>query len=90
VIVAEAENPDIAKRYVRIVNRRADGFIEFQFAIGHTEYFAELMLKKNDFDVFCTENKVIFLPEGANHGNSAFDWTLRDVAQGKVFQVDEE
>jgi phenol hydroxylase P0 protein len=80
--VSIAANPDIAKRYVRVIHRRADGFIEFQFAIGHTEYFAELMLKEKDFQAFCEENKVIFLPEGAQASRHAFDWTLRDVAQG--------
>jgi phenol hydroxylase P0 protein len=76
------ENPDTAKRYVRVIQRRADGFIEFHFAIGHTEYFAELMLKEKDFQVFCAENKVEFLPEGEQKNENVFDWTLRSVAKG--------
>ncbi len=80
--MSSSEDPDIAKRYVRVIQRRADGFIEFHFAIGHTEYFAELMLKEKDFHIFCAENKVEFLPEGEQKSGSAFDWTLRNVAKG--------
>lgn len=76
------ENPDTAKRYVRVIQRRADGFIEFHFAIGHTEYFAELMLKEKDFQIFCAENNVEFLPEGEQKNENVFDWTLRSVAKG--------
>jgi len=76
------ENPDTAKRYVRVIQRRADGFIEFHFAIGHTEYFAELILKEKDFQIFCAENNVEFLPEGEQKNENVFDWTLRSVAKG--------
>jgi phenol hydroxylase P0 protein len=78
-----AVNPDIAKRYVRVIHRRADGFVEFQFAISHTEYFAELMLGEEDFQAFCERNQVIFLSEKVQASHHAFDWTLRDVAQGR-------
>jgi phenol hydroxylase P0 protein len=83
-----SDSLDISKRYVRVIQRREDGFIEFHFAIGHTEYFAELMLKEKDFLAFCSENNVEFLPEGEQKAENAFDWTMRNVGKGdKVSDV---
>lgn len=75
-------------RYVRVIERREDGFVEFRFSIGYPEYYAELILSEKDFEVFCKENAVTFLPEGesarATSEPNGLTWSLRDVAKGRV------
>jgi phenol/toluene 2-monooxygenase (NADH) P0/A0 len=57
-----AENPlpavDTSLRYVRVLERRADGLVSFEFAIGWPELSVELMLPAAAFEAFCTSNKV--------------------------------
>lgn len=75
---------DIDRKYVRVVERRADGLVEFEFAIGEPELCAELLLPADAFESFCAENRVIRLapreasaPTG-NGGGSATgisDWS---------------
>jgi len=43
---------DANRRYVRVCERRADGFVEFEFAIGDPALCVELMLKEGDFHTF--------------------------------------
>ncbi len=80
------EGAALTKKYVRIVERRPDGFIEFQFSIGYTEYYVELILSLEDFEIFCKENQVEFLPEGEQEKSSVLEWSLRDVAKGRTPQ----
>lgn len=78
----------IQHRYVRVVERREDGFVEFRFSIGYPEYYAELVLSEKDFEVFCKENAVTFLPEDESARAAAepngLTWSLRDVAKRRV------
>lgn len=80
------EGATLTKKYVRIVERRPDGFIEFQFSIDYTEYYVELILSLEDFEIFCKENQVEFLPEGEQEKSSVLEWSLRDVAKGRTPQ----
>ncbi|WP_374324809.1 phenol hydroxylase subunit [Azonexus sp.] len=65
---------DAGRRYVRICKRRADGFIEFEFAIGDPELAVELMLPESAFHEFCLANEVIVLdPATSEQG----DWVSR-------------
>lgn len=77
---------DTTRKFVRVTELRKDGFVEFEFAIGEPELFAELMLPAAAFDEFCVANKVIFLDEQSAlkvEGDEANDWgwRLRDVSR---------
>lgn len=50
-------------RYVRITGTRADGFIEFDFALGDPTLYVELILPTRAFEEFCAANRVAFLSE---------------------------
>ncbi|MFZ2628810.1 MAG: phenol hydroxylase subunit [Rugosibacter sp.] len=80
------EGAALTKKYVRIIERRADGFIEFQFSIGYTEYYVELILSPEDFEIFCKENQVEFLSEGEQEKSSGLEWSVRDVAKRRTPQ----
>ncbi|MCE1240073.1 MAG: phenol hydroxylase subunit [Azonexaceae bacterium] len=64
---------DAGRRYVRICDRRADGFVEFEFSIGDPELAVELMLPESAFHEFCLANEVIMLDPLAGQG----DWVSR-------------
>ena len=65
---------DLRRRYVRRRAVRADGFVEFEFAIGDPALCVELMLKEDDFHTFCLANDVIVLGD-ADAGQG--DWAAR-------------
>ncbi|WP_028311576.1 phenol hydroxylase subunit [Derxia gummosa] len=78
---------DPARKYVRVRRLRADGFVEFDFAVGEPEIFVEMLLGSAAFDEFCSVNRVSFLaPETASAGPAdaplpdarALDWRLSD------------
>jgi phenol/toluene 2-monooxygenase (NADH) P0/A0 len=65
---------DASRRYVRVCQQRADGFVEFEFAIGSPELCVELMLPVGAFHEFCLANSVILLePLTSDQG----DWVHR-------------
>ena len=77
---------DTTRKFVRVVELRKDGLVEFQFAIGEPEMFVELMLPAAAFDDFCAVNKVTFLDEKSqlkvgDEEPSDWEWSLRDVSQ---------
>lgn len=49
---------DTSLRYVRLLERRADGLVCFEFAIGWPELSVELMLPAPAFEAFCANNRV--------------------------------
>ena len=49
---------DTSQRFVRVLERRADGLVSFEFAIGWPELAVELMLPAPAFEAFCANNKV--------------------------------
>lgn len=65
---------DAMRRYVRVCERRPDGFIEFEFAIGDPALCVELMLPEAAFHEFCLANEVIVL-DPASPGQG--DWAAR-------------
>lgn len=75
---------DTNRKYVRVLETRANGMVEFEFAIGEPEIFAELIMPKAAFEEFCKSNAVTFLsgahPVSADRDadGSDFDWTLRE------------
>ena len=55
---------DANRRYVRVCERRADGFVEFEFAIGERALFVEMMLPIRAFDEFCGIHSVTRIDDG--------------------------
>ena len=51
---------DTSKRFVRVIERRTDGLVSFEFSIGWPELAVELMLPSTAFDEFCARNQVIW------------------------------
>lgn len=45
-----AFNP--SRRFIRVRNERADGFVEFDFAVGDAELSVELILPRGAFEAF--------------------------------------
>lgn len=50
---------DLDRKFVRLIERRPDGFVEFEFAIGEPELFAEMLLPAEAYEAFCTANAVV-------------------------------
>jgi phenol hydroxylase P0 protein len=81
---------DPAVRYVRIVNQRADGMVEFEFAVGEPELFVEMVMPRAEFEQFCRDQKVRPtrgpLPSAAAGSDAhEWDWSLR-AAREKHFR----
>lgn len=49
---------DLSQRSVRVLGRRANGFVEFEFSIGWPELAVELLLAEPDFEAFCLAHQV--------------------------------
>ena len=49
---------DTSLRFVRVIERRPDGLVAFEFSIGWPELAVELMLPTPAFEAFCANNKV--------------------------------
>ncbi len=70
---------DTSRKFVRLIERRPDGFVEFEFAIGEPELYAEMLLPAEAYEAFCEANHVTLLeprvedPEGHDEG---LDWNL--------------
>lgn len=78
-------NFDPSRKFVRVNELRADGFVEFDFAIGEPELFVELIMPAPAFDEFCASNKVSFvdakqqLKVNVGEDDSAdWNWSLHD------------
>ena len=73
---------DATRRFVRPCGQRADGFIEFEFAIAEPEIFVELILTREAFEEFCTANAVTVLPPRAETTPSSdWDWRMSDATR---------
>jgi phenol/toluene 2-monooxygenase (NADH) P0/A0 len=74
---------DTSRRFVRLRGERANGLIEFDFAIGEPEVFVELILDRAAFKEFCTTQQVHMLPAHAADvaTPSDWDWRLTDVTR---------
>jgi phenol hydroxylase P0 protein len=65
---------DANRKYVRVCEQRANGLVEFEFAIGEPTLCVELMLPTSAFHEFCLANNVILL-EARAAGSG--DWVAR-------------
>ena len=52
---------DLSRRFVRVLQRRNNGLVEFEFSIGWPELSVELMLPERDFANFCAAQKALVL-----------------------------
>lgn len=68
---------DYGRRFVRVTRERADGLVEFDFAVGDPDLFLEMILTREAFTDFCITNKVDVLPPRAAPGEGATDWDWR-------------
>ena len=81
---------DTTRRFVRVVEHRADGFVEFRFSIGDPSLFVEMFLGEAAFAEFCSLNHTELLDPVVHsefedepdddHEVADWDWTLRDAA----------
>jgi len=83
-------NFDPEKKFVRVVELREDGFIEFDFAVGEPEIFVEMILPAAAFDDFCASQRVTFLDAGGQLkvGTDDWNWRLRDATRERIKQQD--
>ncbi len=58
-----ADEATLARRFVRITERRANGFVAFEFSVGWPDMSVELALPEQQFNEFCSKNNVEFLTE---------------------------
>jgi phenol hydroxylase P0 protein len=73
---------DPTRKFIRVTERRPDGFVAFDFAIGYPEIFVELVMPVKAFDEFCTSNRVTQLEgERPEVKDSDWAWQLNDVHQ---------
>jgi phenol/toluene 2-monooxygenase (NADH) P0/A0 len=75
--MASAFDPFV--KYVRVTGERADGFVEFDFALGEPSLFAEMMLTRAAFEEFCAAQRVIRLDTGDAPGSAPCAARLADV-----------
>ena len=61
---ADAIACDVSRRFVRVLQTRANGLVEFEFSIGWPELAVELMLPQLAFEAFCQINRVQRLDDG--------------------------
>ena len=59
---------DTSKRFIRVIDERADGFVEFEFAIGEPELYVELVMSNPAFKEFRQEQMAEMLPPRPDEG----------------------
>ncbi len=72
---------DPFRKFVRITGERDDGFVEFDFALGEPELFAEMMLTRAAFEEFCATQQVVLL-DGEGGPHSPLSARLGEVLNG--------
>jgi phenol hydroxylase P0 protein len=53
---------DLSRRSVRVMQRRANGFVEFEFSVGWPELVVELTMAEPDFQDFVRRQGATVLP----------------------------
>ncbi len=62
-VALDADAATLARRYVRITGRSANGFVTFEFSVGWPDMSVELALPEDLFNDFCNKNNVQFLDD---------------------------
>lgn len=83
---------DTTARFVRVVDARADGLVEFEFAVGEPQLFVEMVMPRAQFDEFCAAQRVAptlgplpHAPSGSEEHE--WDWSLH-AARERRFRDD--
>ena len=81
---------DTSRTFVRVVEHRPDGFVEFHFSIGEPSLFVEMFLSEAAFAEFCSLHHAELLDPvvhsateddpDADHEVDDWDWTMHDAA----------
>jgi phenol hydroxylase P0 protein len=81
---------DTTHKFVRVIEAREGGLIEFEFAIGEPELFVELIMPAHAFVEFCEANQVTVLEQvralksaGTEEEDDSLAWSLHS-ARNKV------
>ncbi len=73
---------DTTKKFVRVIEERSDGFVEFAFAIGDPELEVELLMYASAFEEFCTINQVVMIDSDEHPAawglHDAREWLAKD------------
>lgn len=54
---------DLSQRFVRVLGRWENGYVEFAFSVGWPELSVELILPAPAFEAFCAAHRVRYLDE---------------------------
>lgn len=72
---------NLQQKFIRIINARDDGLVEFEFAMGEPRLFVEMLMHQAEFEQFCKDQHVVptegALPESAEgSAEHEWDWNL--------------
>ncbi|QID17628.1 phenol hydroxylase [Nitrogeniibacter mangrovi] len=89
-MASETPRVDVTRKFVRLVERRDDGLVEFEFSIGLPELYVEMLLPADAYEAFCETNKVEFLegPRPLEDTGADWEWRLRNAAQERFRSTD--
>ncbi len=59
----KTDEPTLARRYVRITSRAANGIVAFEFSVGWPDMSVELAMPEPQFNEFCSTHNVEFLTD---------------------------
>ena len=76
----EETTMDLSRKFVRLVERRKDGLVEFEFSIGDPELYAEMLLPEHAYEEFCRINAVTVLDgeRVETEQDSGLGWSLHE------------
>ena len=71
---------DPSSRYVRLTQVRADGFVEFEFAIGDPDLAVDLILPADAYRDFCRDNHAVLITplQGTAIDRARLRWSTND------------
>jgi len=80
---------DPAARFVRVIDARADGLVEFEFAVGEPQLFVEMVMPRVQFETFCAQQHVTpthgpLPPAPGGSEENEWDWSLRAARDRQV------
>ena len=87
---------DTTRTFVRVLDERPDGFVEFRFSIGEPSLYVEMFLPRASFEEFCSVNAVELLDrdDTADVGDAPFadadawNWSMHDARQHSILRSD--
>lgn len=77
---------DPSAKWVRIVGERAQGMVEFEFALGEPALYVEMVMSRDQFDEFCamhgvTPTRGALAPAAVGSAAHEWDWNLREARE---------